>query len=212
MKEFIEIISNLTIYVSFFLALLFLVRFKQENKTYKLFTVYLVWVGVIQVSSYIVGAGYFNKSNLYFSHFYFIGQLIILSYFFSQLLKHKIPVVMLWFLVLLLAIQYIDNPMIFLKFNAEGMIISHLILVIYAVWYFIKTLGRKAEFLLLNIGIFFYLLSSSLIFASGNLLLDLSVSKETKMILFNTNVFLYLIFQIIILTEWYFRYKNNSTT
>jgi hypothetical protein len=91
------------------------------------------------------------------------------------------------------------------------MIITHAILVLYALLYFYKSLSGKGEFLIVNVGVFFYLLSSTLIFASGNLVFNLNVSKSVVDILIQVNVDLYLVFQILIFIEWYRNYRKKPS-
>ncbi|WP_443633718.1 hypothetical protein ABXT64_02015 [Candidatus Marifrigoribacter sp. Uisw_064] len=88
------------------------------------------------------------------------------------------------------------------------MAITQTFIVIYSLLYFYKSLSGKNEFILVNIGLFFYLLSSTLIFASGNLVFDLSIREQVSRLLNIINAVLYLVFQLLIFVEWW---RNHRT-
>ncbi len=208
MIEFFDYIADFTVFFSAVNAALFLKSFTSKSKAFKLFTIYLVSVAVIQISAYIVGS-IFHTHNIFLSHFYFIFQFIFLSLFYFELLKFKW---IKWLLIIVLGLtgfQYVVNPEIFFRYNPIGMSITHSVLVLYALLYFYKILSASEEFLIINIGVFFYLLSSALIFASSNLVFNLNISQENISLLSDINVILYLVFQILIFIEWYRNYRNK---
>ncbi len=88
------------------------------------------------------------------------------------------------------------------------MAITHAMIVLYAVSHFYKSLNSKGQFVIVNVGIFLYLLSSALIFSAGNLVFNFS--EEMNFILINTNRVLYLVFQILIFAEWYRNYRTRK--
>ena len=109
---------------------------------------------------------------------------------------------------LFLIFQFVYDPGIFLVYNPLGMTITQTILVIYAILYLYKTLQGKSEFIITNIGLLVYLLSSTLIFASGNLVLNLEIPEKTKFLLINVNRILVVVFQVLLLIEWWQNYSN----
>jgi hypothetical protein len=109
--------------------------------------------------------------------------------------------------LLFVAYQLVSTPSMIDHYNPIGITITQIILVGYSIMYFYKSLSGHRQFLIVNIGIFFYLLASTLIFASGNLVFNLNFSKEVSNTLGKANDLLYLVFQILILAEWW---KNYS--
>lgn len=206
MEGFWKILSNLTIYFSLFYPLLYIKGFSKYNKAFKIFTIYLVCIGIIQISSQIA-ISIFKGSNLYLSHFYFISQFILLSFFYFQLLKYRWIFMITGLILGIVIFQFINDPGIFYRYNPLGMTITQGILVVYSLLYFYKSLSGKSEFLIVNVGVFFYMLSSALIFASGNLVFDANISESFTEVLIRSNLILFLVFQILIITEWW---KNYS--
>ena len=189
-------------------AILYLSKFKYNNKAFKYFAIYLGLIAVIQLSATFIGR-FLGQHNLFLFHFYFILQFIFLSIFYRYLLK-KIWIYKVLILVLLiLAYQYFETPSIFFIYNAFGVALTQGILVIYALIYFYNIIKGDTEFLLVNIGLFFYLLSSILIFASGNLIFDLKeVFQFGYRLLMDLNDVLYFGLQILIFVEWLKNYSQ----
>ncbi len=213
MQSYIKIITLITVYFSIFLPFIYLRSFTVNSKAFRIFTIYLFFIGIIQISSQIATKVLELESNIFISHYYFIGQFIFLSIFYYKILKHKF----IWFVLILsllcLTIQYIFTPNLYNVYNQVGMLFSHLIIIIYALLYLYKALSEKIEFTLLNIGVLIYFLSSSLIFSSGNLVFNVEIPLETTQLLINLNVVLYFVFQILIFVEWWKNYsvaKSNS--
>ena len=65
--------------------ILYLKGFSKQAKAYKIFAFYLILVGVIEVVSGTLKQ--LQHNNLFLSHFYFIGQFILLSVFYHNLLR-----------------------------------------------------------------------------------------------------------------------------
>mgnify|MGYP000709254159 CR=1 FL=1 len=65
----------------------FAMYFSNQGKAYKIFTIYIAVIGIIQIASRILSS--FGMGNLFLSHFYFIAQFIILSFFYLELLKEQ---------------------------------------------------------------------------------------------------------------------------
>jgi hypothetical protein len=203
-----DIFSHFLIVASILLAILYVLRFQKKGSSYKWFTGYLVLVAVIQIWMAIYAA--FTWNNLFMSHFYFIGQFITFSFFYYHLLHKKWIVWVLGAGMLFLTIQYIKNPGLFFVFNSYGISITQTILVFYALLYFYKSLTNQGAFLLVNTGIFFYLITSILYFASFNLFLELDFDREWKIYVFRLHNTLYFVFEILIFIEWYKNFRLNK--
>ena len=209
MSDFYSTIGDVAIYLAAAVAIIYSISFVRNNKAYRIFVIYLILIAIIQIGAYYVGRGKLHKSNLYYSHYYYITQFLLLSAFYLELLRWKWIKLITGLTVLFLAYQYIDDPSIFYKYNSIGMTITNLIIVGYCIFHLYRTLSLKGEFIIANIGILIYLISSTLIFASGNL--GLEFSKSTFYMLVNTNRVLYLAFLILILIEWYLNYRKSKT-
>ena len=103
--------------------------------------------------------------------------------------------------------QFINDGTIFYRYNPLGMTITQTLLVVYAILYLYKTLQGKFEFVIANVGLLVYLISSTLIFASGNLVLDLDIPEETRFKLVNLNRLLSLVFLFLLFVEWWRNYR-----
>jgi len=180
--------------------------FIRNDKAFKIFSIYLAFSFCIQIATLVIGKG-FHLPNLYLSHFYIVGQFVLLSLFYFQLLKNKLILFVIPAIVALIGIQFILDPSLFFRYNPVGIVITQVILVLYAIFYLYQSLSGKKPFIIINAGILFYLLSSTLIFASGNLVLDLDISENTRFILINVNRVFILLLQILIFTEWYRNYR-----
>ena len=198
--------NQILAYIGYFFLLLnlilFFISFSNQGKAYKIFTLYLGIIFVVQILAQIYSAQ--NINNLFLSHFYFIGQFVILSLFFETLLKEKyqknIVKAGLILGLLTLGIQYGFDPSLFLKFNLFEIFITSFLLIIYATFHFYNMLNEKKEFYYINMGILLYLFGSTILFLAGNLIVTLS-SKMNKWT-WILNSFLYIIYQVFILVEW----------
>jgi len=206
--EFLNSLGDFSIYLSVFTGLLYLIGFRKNSKSYRIFALYLILIALIQVGAYYVGRGHLHKSNLYYSHFYYLGQFVLLTIFYASLLKRKWLYSLVVLMLFYAAYGLIKDPESFYRYNTLGMTIAHAILVLYSVLYLYKSITDKGEFVIVSSGIFFYLLSSTLIFATHNAVSNLDLTKETKNILADLNVILYMLFLILILIEWFRNYNS----
>lgn len=206
MQPYFKIITLITVCFSIFLPFIYLRSFTLNSKAFKIFTFYLFFIGIIQLATQIAKA-FALESNIFISHYYFIGQIIFLSFFYFEFLKKRIIWVVLIVFLLLLSIQYLNTQELYFKYNEPGLLFSHLIVIFYALIFLYRALSERLEFTNINIAILVYFLSSSISFASGNLIFDINISVEISQLLININVLLYLIFQIVIFVEWW---KNYS--
>ncbi|RKS13615.1 hypothetical protein C8C87_0837 [Flavobacterium sp. 120] len=196
------VLVNIGYLILFFNLVLFIKGFANQCKAYKIFTWYLGVVFTIQIISNIFMR--MNTNNLFLSHFYFIGQFILLSFFYITLLKEefqkKLVKAGLVIGLLALSIQYAYDTSLFFKFNLFEIFITSFLLIIYATIHFYNMLNEKKEFYYVNVGLLIYLLGSTILFFVGNLTAVLS----PKMSLFTwiLNALLIIINQFFILIEW----------
>ena len=181
-----------------------------NGKAFKMFSVYLILICIVEILTKIVGS-LLHQNNLFLSHFYFIFQFITLSIFFKILLKNDIIYFLLIMISVCLGYQYLSEPSLFGKYNSIGISLTQGILIVYSLIYLYHSLQSKyPDFLIVNIGIFIYLLTSTLIFASGNLVFNLNIPRKTYFLLLKLNAILYILFQILIFIEWRKNYYKKT--
>lgn len=201
-----DIIKNISYCGTVFLLInvfVFLRSFNREGKTYKIFTFYLIAVAVTQVLTTIWV--FLHANNLGFSNIYLVFQFVLLSLFYYELLKNRIILYLLVGVGLFLAYQYISGDASIFEYNSIGLSITQMLIIAYSITYFYRSIHGKTTFLLINVGIFFYLICSTLIFASGELQFQLPQKGYLLLILLNT--IFYLLFQLVIFYEWYKNYR-----
>jgi len=212
MEKLFDILSNFAIAFCVLNAALYVFRFKEKGKAYKIFAVYLVVIAVIQLNASFLKYITPIKNNLFLFHFYYILQFIFLTFFYKELLKQKWLYAVLVIVLGIIAFQFIQSPAMFFRYNPLGVTLTQGFIVVYSVLFFYKYLHDNNEFLIINIGLFFYLLSSILIFASGNLVFNMELITEYGYhLLLNLNNVLYLGLQFLIFVTWWKNYYSKKT-
>ena len=159
--------SKYLYFTSALLCLLYLIGFLKKGKAYKIFTIYLIGVLSIDfVSSHLYR--WFRIYNVFMHHFYELFQFVILSYFYSLLLKTKQQLYTVYILLIVLPVfllaRYLFNPSLFFEYNLFETYLTTMPLIIYASMHLYNNLGEKSEFYFVNIGLLFYLFTSTFIF------------------------------------------------
>ena len=182
--------------------ILYAVKFPKNKGAYKIFTIYIFIIILVQIGAKVCLLK--GMSNLFMSHIYFIGQFIMLSFFYLKLVKDQFQVkaIKIGFVMVLLTlgIQYGIKPQLFLKFNLYEIFITSFLVIIYATFHFYNMLDEKKEFYFINMGILLYLFGSTILFLVGNL--TVKFSKNFNMITWILNAGLYVAYQLFILYEW----------
>lgn len=196
------IIRNSTCIFLLINFILFISKFKIENKPYKIYTIYLGVIVLIEITIRIlVKLGY---QNLIVSHFYFTGQFILLSLFYLELLKNnyqkKIVKLFLVIVPVVLSINFYINPSELHKFSLIEILLTSITIIIYSTLHFYNMLTNKKEFYLLNCGILIYLFGSTVTFLPRNL--HTIYGFSFNMVLQYLNIILYGVYQIFIFLEW----------
>ncbi len=198
---------EIIIYIGYFLLginfILFAIKLnKKMPRSFYIFTFYLLVMIVIQFfTSYLKSI---HKNNLYLSHFYFILQFILLSFFYLEIIKNpfqrKVIKIAVPFCLTLLGLQYYLNEELLHKFNLFEIFVTSFLIIIFSMFHFYNILNEKKKYYYLNTGILLYLFGSTVLFISGNLItrLDLAPSK----IIWILNSVLYIVYQVFILLEW----------
>ncbi len=173
-----------------------------RNKALVFFTVFLICSLIIQLTMRYIGA-VLHESNLYMNNVFLIIQFILLSMFYYHLLNKKMVLGLMLIVLVFLCYQYLSDLGLIMVYNPIGITLTQSILIVYTMFYFYKSLNtERPKFLLINIGVFLYLICSTLIFASGNLIFNVNIPQETYLLLMKLNAIFYIIFQILIFIEW----------
>ena len=210
MDEILNVLVDLTVYGSVLCPILYLKGFVVNNKAFKFFTLYLVAVALVQIFMRIHGFLYQGEPNLHFFIYYFVSEFILLSLFFKELLEFKAIYIITLGVLGFIATQYIIDPSMYFRYNPIGSSITRLIIVSYSLLYLYKSLSDNQGFLIINIGIFIYFLSSVLVFAAGNLVFEDALAKKIASLLSNINTVLYFVFEILIIVEWWRNYRISK--
>ena len=188
---------------------LYLLSYKKHSKelTYKLFSLYLICSVIINIGVITLAA--FREHNLFLSHYYFILQFIILSFFYRLLFEtaQKRLVVFLLVLVLgILIILFTISPEIYFKFNTTEVFITCSPIIVYSVIHLYNSLSKPSKYMYINTGVLIYLTTSTLIFILGDYLSGSNTGAVNN--IWFINKVLYVIYLLLIFTEWW---KNFRT-
>lgn len=108
--------------------------------------------------------------NLFLSHYYTIGQFLLISIIYYQHLnkfQRIIPIGVSVFSGFLIY-QLLYGKIIYNEFNTTGFLVSACILIAYAFFYFIEHISVRRYWDSFNFGLFLYLGGSSIIFLTMN--------------------------------------------
>ena len=200
----LKILSNISLFILIINVILYSVGFFKNGKAYKIFTLYLFSIAVIQVLTALYAIN--NRNNHFLSTYYLFFQFITLSVLFHELfknvnhLKGKIIRYSSFAASCLLVLQYILHPGQYYTFNSIGFFITSILLIIYSVLYLYELLTKKLPFYYVTIGAFIYLISSALIFASAASLV--AFNNAVSFYIWQTNAGLFILYQLFIFWEW----------
>ncbi len=200
--SFFLITAYTGIFLLIFNVILYLKALPKKSKAFNLFVLYLV-ISLVNQILMTVMSKVLHISNLFMINIFIVLQFIILSLFYEKILINKQIKYILLIVVLLLVFQYAYIDELFFKYNPLGVFITHIVLSSYSLLYMYRSLQKKTpQFLIINIGLFLYLISSMLVFSSGNLVFNINISKEVYYSLLKVNTIMYIVFQILIFIEW----------
>jgi len=202
-----DILAEIDVLLVVINATIFILSLAGNGKAFKLFTWYLILMSLVQVTSSILAEA--TDNNLFMSNVYLLIQFIVLTLFYKELLHKKILIYIGALVVLFLGYQYISDPGLFLKYNPIDIALTQGLIAIYALLYFYISLNRKkAKFLIINVGVFVYLVGSTLIFASGNLVFNMElISKDNLILLLILNCIFYIVYQLMVFIDWYKNFR-----
>lgn len=183
---------------------------RKSDRWLKAISGYLWGMLVIQIVSDVVS--YYTSDNLYISHIYFYTQMLLLALFYYQILKRpkqrKFIKLYLFFTSVVIFIQYIILPSLWVRFNLLEVCLTNYFLIVCCLLYYYNTLSKKRYFFYLNLGILVYSTLSTSFFLLGNVLADMnhSISVYTWGLHAVTSIF----FQVMILVQWFKSFSKNQ--
>jgi hypothetical protein len=173
-----------------------------KTKELKVFFVYNVLMFIIQMITAVLF--YYSINNLFLSHYYFIGQFILVSYFYYLLIEEsfqrKIICIVSPLSLLLVGIQYAFESENFFKLNLFEIFMMSLPLIIYATFHLYNLLTKEKRFYYITTGLIIYLFGSTAVFLTYKFSASIDKLCTTKYIwLFN--LCLYIVYQLFILKD-----------
>lgn len=192
--------------------MLYFIGFFKKGKTYKIFTVYIFGVLLIDY----IGSNlykWFKIHNIFIFHFYDLFQFVLLSFFFSTLLQTRKQIKILYttFIILLsfLSLRYIVNPKMFFEYSLLESYLTTMPIIVYATMHLYNNLGKRADFYYANLGLLFYLFTSTFLFLHYELMTLLNVNEYYKNIV-NINIVLQYIKFGFFFYQWKIIYFNSN--
>lgn len=175
-----------------------------RQTSFGFFISYLLIMFVIETFCHAIGI-LKSGSNIFISHFYFNFQFILVSAFFVFLFRNskeiqKVIILISTFIFCMIISSYLTGYFSFWEFNLLEIGLTSLTLVSYIIFYFyINFEINNVPFYNFFGGLAVYLLSSSLIFLTGNV--ELVFIDEPLIDIWVLNSILYIIFQFFIFKE-----------
>ena len=149
-----------------------------------------------------------HRSNLVFMNLFFIGDMVLLGLFYSSILKTKWQkmgvklsiVTALLFLIFQIAL----NVEQLFTFNLFVIALTCALLLVFAILHLYNMLTDKKDYYYFTIGLILYLSSSTILYLVGGLTVKLP--DNVKLISWNLNAVLMIVYQLFILYEWNIRF------
>ncbi|MBM6500080.1 hypothetical protein [Flavobacterium macrobrachii] len=174
----------------------------KKTKSVKIFFVYNLLMLFIQMTSKVMFT--LKMNNLFLSHFYFIFQFLILSYFYYTLLdvpfQKKVVKIVSIITLLVLSINYAWKPELFFSLNLLEIFVTSLPVVIYAAFHLYNLLNKEHYFYYTTVGLLIYLYGSTFLFLSYELIM-IAIEDVAGVYTWFLNIFLYVIYQLFILKD-----------
>lgn len=209
MDHWIEILSLIGKGILLINLAVYCIGFSRSGKACTFFISYLAWILLCEIVFYVLNARKIN--NLFFSHYYLIGQFLLLGLFFHEILTEKYQKktarTLLIIIPAVLVIQYIIYPEKYYVFNLFEIFVTSYSIIILALFHLYNILDTQKKYNYISLGLLLYLISSTVIFLSGNLYTVMNRKLHKEIWVFN--VVMFIVYQIFILTEYLSSRKKN---
>jgi hypothetical protein len=182
-----------------------------KDCAYRYLSIYLLLMAINQITGTILFE--LEITNIFLANTYLVAQFLTLSLFYYAIFEgkkqRKFILIALAIISTILGVQYAWTPQLFFEYNTMGVIVTSSILILYSIIYFFHYISdSELKLYLVNSGILIYLLGTILLFSIANI--GLKLASDIEIALWILNAFIYLVFQIIITTQWFHdRRKNN---
>lgn len=198
--------DDFLIYLGYIILLinliLYSISFFRKEKANIFLVLYIAFCSFMQLSMEILYQ--FAFKNLLLVNFFFIGQFILLGLFFKSLSEDekqkKCMQITMFFVLFLLACQYIYDYKFLFEFNLFAITLISLYLVCNALMHLYNQLTTEKKYYFITIGVIIYMLSSTVLYLIGNLTNDLS--NDLKYLSWRLNALLFIVYHLFILYEW----------
>jgi hypothetical protein len=155
--------------------------------------------------------GKFKMNNIFFFHYYFVGQFFLLSLFFRNILQSKFITKVIDSVIIgvlsSVCIYYLIFPYKYFEFNNFEITITSIPLIIYCFLFIVKKMEEadKTYFYIVS-GMFIYITCSTLLFSTGNI----KVFSPIKKVVWLMNATLFIVYHSLVFIEWY-KYLRKKT-
>ena len=191
-----------------------LIHYKKLNKATLLICSYVLGALIVEIVSHVLV--FYGYQNLLLIYVLLLLQLLVFGGYFKTIIpsvkvKKSIQYTIALVLLLVLVLAMV-NPSYFLKLNPEIILLANVPLIAYSSYCLAQGLTQKnvLVYSYINFGLFLYLASSTIVFSSGELLLDLGLSVQYFDYLYIFNNTIYIIFIVLILMNlWSFVQKKS---
>lgn len=208
-----EIFADIGYILLFINCILLGKNISKKTKPVKVFFIYNLLMLLIQMTSKVLFT--LKMNNLFLSHFYFIFQFLILSYFYYILLEvpfqKRVVKIVSAITLLVLCIDYAWKPELFFSLNLLEIFVTSLPVVIYAAFHLYNLLNKEHYFYYTTVGLLIYLYGSTFLFLSYELIM-IAIEEVAGVYTWFLNIFLYVIYQLFILKDLLKtrRYENRN--
>lgn len=175
--------------LSFIIAILYLIGFKNKSKAYKIFSVYLIVSVILNFISDKLHP-WFKIYNHFFINIIFLFQFGFLSLFYSYSFTNKnwrnIVEIILILVVGYLSSKYLLYPETFFVFHYQDIYITVFPLIVYSIMYLYSEYDCPQELYYANLGMIIYLIMNFLNFITWPLFsieIDYSYMNEFNSVL-----------------------------
>ncbi|MDQ1859146.1 MULTISPECIES: hypothetical protein [unclassified Chryseobacterium] len=209
MDHWIEILSLIGKGILLINLAVYCIGFSGGGKAYTFFISYLAWILLCEIVFYVLNSQKIN--NLFFSHYYLIGQFLLLGLFFHEIVteqyQKKTARTLLIIIPVVLVIQYIIYPEKYYVFNLFEIFVTSYSIIILALFHLYNILDTQKKYNYISLGLLLYLISSTVIFLSGNLYTVMNRKLHKEIWVFN--VVMFIVYQIFILIDYLSSRKKN---
>ncbi len=203
-------LGNLAVFLLVVAFFLFLSKIKNQNKSYKLLTIYLGIISCTELGCRL--AMNFTYNNNPIVHVDTMAQFIVLSLFYLSLftanLQRNVVKIFVIVLPVFFIIKFSIHPEILLRNEPLEYFLFAILLVIYAAIHLYNILNKKKEFYYFSVGLMIFLLASLIVILTANLRILLGNKALNKSFLIFNNFF-YLAFQVFVIAEWILNYYKK---